>query len=135
MFSAEWSKAKLMSQKDDDFTLQQRAQTKAGMSSSVVLSLLTLQLQSLKSDRGTGLVLSNCFVVFTVNFPENLSGTNSAISSVRGESTGKNSASCGSDLSLSTHRATVYNKAVSLWRDYVQYIHLNSLLFHNCEVT
>ena len=30
MFSAEWSKAKLMSQKDDDFTLRQRAKTKAG---------------------------------------------------------------------------------------------------------
>lgn len=42
-------------------------------------------------------MFSNCFVVFTVNFPENLSGTNSAISSVRGEPTDKNSARCGSD--------------------------------------
>lgn len=42
-------------------------------------------------------MFSNCFVVFTVNFPENLSGTNSAVSSVRGESTEENSAHSGSD--------------------------------------
>lgn len=65
-----------MSQKDDDFTLEQRAKTKAGCSPSVVLNLVTLELQSLKSDTGTRLVFSNCFVVFTVNFPENLTGAN-----------------------------------------------------------
>lgn len=64
---------------------------------SAFLNLLTLQLQSLKSDRGTRLVFSNCFVVFTVNFPENPSGTNSAVSSVRGASTEENSARSGSD--------------------------------------
>lgn len=50
---------------------------------SVVLNLWTLKLQSLKSDSGTRLVLSNCFVVYTVNFPENQTGTNFSISSAR----------------------------------------------------
>lgn len=49
---------------------------KPGRPPSVVLNLVTPELQSLKSDTGTRLVFSNCFVVFTVNFPENLTGAN-----------------------------------------------------------
>lgn len=88
-----------MSQKDDDFTHQQRAKTKAGVPPLCCPQSLNAQ-ASLKLDRGTRLVFSSCFVVYTVNFPENLTGTNFAVLSVRRESTEENAAGSDSDLSL-----------------------------------
>lgn len=64
MFCAEWSKGELMSQKDDDFTLQQRAKTKAG-----VPSLCCPQSLNTESEiRHRQTFVGNHFVVFTVSF-------------------------------------------------------------------
>lgn len=64
-----------MSQKDDDFTLQQRTKKQKPESLfSVALNLEMRELQSLKTDRSRRRV--GQLFVYTVNFAETLTGTN-----------------------------------------------------------